>query len=133
MDQGFTEQDFIAQLGPEGLQQLMALAGLGDQQEVVSGQLAQAQALRKPGPERYGAQGSMFQALADGVNTFRGYRDESALRGQQQGLMGQRDAARQKMGAAYAASQAPPQALQPPAPPAWQPPDLMPPIPFALR
>jgi hypothetical protein len=97
--------DFIQRLGPEGLQKLMEMGALDEQGNLLTGQLQQAQALRQPGPERYGAAGAGLQALADSLNTFRGYRDENTVRGQMQDVIGKKTQARNAVAAAYANSQ----------------------------
>lgn len=76
--------DFYHFLTPEELQQYAQLGGLNEQQGDLDTQLQQADALRKPAPERqhYGLWGGMLSGIANGLNAHTGIQQEKTLQAQ---------------------------------------------------
>jgi hypothetical protein len=89
--------DLLAQLGPDGIAQLMSMGALDDQQAMLDAQLQQAQALRQRGPEQYGPLGAGLQGAADVLNAYTSQRDQRAIRGQQHAILGQQTATRRQL------------------------------------
>lgn len=81
--------DFYGQLDPETLQQIMGLGAIPEQQHLLDQQMALAQQLRKPGPERSSPLGAAFQGIGDIASN---YQAGNMMRGAQ---AGQRDLAQQ--------------------------------------
>jgi hypothetical protein len=94
--------DLLERLGPEGLQQLMAMSELESQDADLQQQLAQAEALRySHGPERIGATAGALQSVADIINAHAGKRAAAQARQDRQGVQGKLTAGRSAMANAY--------------------------------
>lgn len=82
----------LKRFSPEELMQIMRLGTQDDRQKMLDEQMAQAQALRKPGPGgSISPAGASFGGLADLVNNISGMRKEKDLRGQQNAALDGQD------------------------------------------
>ena len=85
----------LATLTPEELQQLMGLGTNDERSGIVQQQLAQADALRNSQMGDYGTPGgAAMGGISSVLDKVRGGMEAKDLQGQQQGLLGQKDAGR---------------------------------------
>jgi hypothetical protein len=86
---------FLASLSPEEQEQLLGMGTLDERQAMLEQQMAQAQALRQPSDSRHvTGLGAALGGLTDGLRYVQGTREMEALRAQQEGLLGKKDAGR---------------------------------------
>lgn len=80
---------------PEELEQLFGMGTLDERGGLLDQQLAQAMALRQGGGRQHttGA-GAALGGIGDVLNGVRSFQQEQQIRGQQQDLLGQKDAGR---------------------------------------
>ena len=86
---------FLESLTPEEQQQQQGLGTLDERGQLLDAQLAQARALQnQPTAQRGTVGGAIGSGLAGVLDTVRGGLQERDVRGQQQALLGQKDAGR---------------------------------------
>ena len=83
-------------IDPALLAQLMSLGVMDDKGDILTNQVAQAQALQRPQQNQYGHTpwGAALGGLGEAIDKTRGAYRESQLRGKQQGLLDQKTDAR---------------------------------------
>lgn len=95
--------ELLSQLSPEDLEQLFGLGTLDERGDLLSQQMAMAEALRRPSGQQHTTPiGAALGGIADVAGAWGGSLAEQKLQGQQADLLKQKDAGRKAYAEAIA-------------------------------